>query len=620
MSRIHNVHEESSSEDENFNINSIHKADTREEIFTRIKARVPKKEHVVMNLRVKLDTGGNANILTLRSFKQMYPENVTENDEIINADFVTKSKTKLIGYSGEKINNIGTMTIKCGKDRIPVPQVFFITKTDGPNILSLQGCRALDLVKINCNISDNTTVNSVEDLKTLFPGQFDTLGSFQNNFHIQIDKNATPVVQPPRKYPVHIKNELKQELDRMESLNVIRKETEPTDWVNSIAFSRKSNGKLKLTTFSSPFGRYRFLRLPFGLSVSQDIFQFKMVQILEKGEGTLEISDDVCVYGETEEEHDRNLLNLLKVCKERGLVFNSDKCYIKQPQISFYGLIWDENGVHPDPQKCDNIKEKQAPTSVKELQQFLGMIQYMSPFISNLSTYTDPPRKLLHKNSEWQWTSHEEAFQKIKNLVHKRMTLNYFNTEKATTIEVDSSLVGMGAALIQEGRPIAFASKSMTETESRYANIERELLTVVFALERFHTYVYGKHVTIFSDHKPLENIQYKNLAKAPPMLQRLLLRIQPYNITIVHKPGKDMIFADYLSRVNPTPGEEIELDAVIHQVSISDEKYHALKEETAKDTELACLKSQIIVGWPDEAKEVPQAIKKYWSMRDYLSY
>ncbi|GFN96526.1 retrovirus-related pol polyprotein from transposon 297-like protein [Plakobranchus ocellatus] len=248
------------------------------------------------------------------------------------------------------------------------------------------------------------------------------------------------------------------------------------------------------------------------------------------------------------------------------------------------------------------------------------MIQYMSPFISNLSTYTDPLRKLLHKNSEWQWTeSHEEAFQKIKNLVHKRMTLNYFNTEKATAIEVDSSLVGMGAALIQEGRPIAFASKSMTETESRYANIERELLAVVFALERFHTYVYGKHVTIFSDHKPLENIQYKNLAKAPPRLQRLMLRIQPYNTTIVHKPGKDMIFADYLSRENPTSGEEIELDAVIHQVSISDEKYNALKEETAKDTELACLKSQIIVGWPDEAKEVPQAIKKYWSMRDYLS-
>ncbi|GFN96971.1 hypothetical protein PoB_002347700 [Plakobranchus ocellatus] len=255
----------------------------------------------------------------------------------------------------------------------------------------------------------------------------------------------------------------------MESLNVIQKETEPIDWVNSIAFSRKSNGKLrvcldpkdlnkvikrthhkiptleeishkfsgakyfskldaqhgywaihldeysrKLTTFSSPFGRYRFLRLPFGLSVSQDIFQFKMDQILEKGEGTLGISDDVCVYGETEEEHDRNLLHLLKVCKEKRLVFNSDKCYIKQPQISFYGLIWDENGVHPDPQKCDNIKEKQAPTSVKELQQFLGMIQYMSPFISNLSTYTDPLRKLLHKNSEWQWTkSHEEAFQKI---------------------------------------------------------------------------------------------------------------------------------------------------------------------------------------------------------------
>ena len=460
----------------------------------------------------------------------------------------------------------------------------------------------------------------------------------------------------------------------MEALNVICKESEPTDWDNSIAFSRKTDGKLricldpkdlnkvikrthhkiptleeivhkfngakffsklgaqhgywavhldesssKLTTFNSPFGRYRFLRLPFGLNVSQDIFQMKMDQILEECPETLGISDDVCVFGKTEEEHDENLRNLMKISQKRGLVFNSKKCFIKQKQIS-YDLIWDENGVHPDPQKCDNIQKKEAPTNVKELQQFMGIIQYMSPFIPKLSSHTDPLRKLLHKEAAWQWTeSHEKAFQAIKDLVHQEMTLSYYDSKKATILEVDSSMTGIGAALIQDGKPIAFASKSMTDTESRYANIERELLAVVFALERFHTYIYGKPVLVQSDHKPLENIQYKNLSKAPPRLQRMLLRIQPYNCTIQYKAGKEMIFADYLSRISPSTAYEIELDKIVHQVSISEEKYKSLQEDTAKDPDINCLKSQIIQGWPENAKDVPNIIKKYWSMRDFLS-
>ncbi|KAK3801842.1 hypothetical protein RRG08_048429 [Elysia crispata] len=147
-------------------------------------------------------------------------------------------------------------------------------------------------------------------------------------------------------------------------------------------------------------------------------------------------------------------------------------------------------------------------------------------------------------------------------------------------------MTGIGAALIQDGKPIAFPSKSMTDTESRYANIEPELLAVVFALERFHTYIYGKPVLVQSDHKPLENIQYKNLSKAPPRLQRMLLRIQPYSCTILYKAGKEMIFADYISGISPITADEIELDKIVHQVSISEEKYKSLQEDTAKDPEL----------------------------------
>ena len=346
-----------------------------------------------MNLKVKLDTGANASILTLRSFQQMYPDKVTS-DNTISANFVNGSSAKLVGYSGEQIKHLGTITLTCGEDKMP--QKFYIVHTDWPNILGLQGCRSLNLIKVNCNINRQVTIKTVEDLKPSHPEHFDKIGSFEGNFHIQTQSDATPIDQPRRKYPVNILHELEKELARMKALNVICKESEPTDWDNSIAFSRKTDGKLRicldpkdlnkvikrthhkiptleeiahkfngakffskldaqhgywavhldesssqLTTFNSPFGRYRFLRLPFGLNVSQDIFQMKMDQILEECPGTLGISTDVCVSGKTKEEHDENLRNLMKISQKRGLVFNSKKCFIKQKQNI---LLWPNMG------------------------------------------------------------------------------------------------------------------------------------------------------------------------------------------------------------------------------------------------------------------------------------
>ena len=179
-----------------------------------------------MNLKVKLDTGANANILTLRSFRQMYPDKVTS-DNTISANFVNGSSAKLVSYSGEQIKHLGTITLTCGGDKMP--QKFYIVHTDGPNILGLQGCRSLNLIKVNCNINRQVPIKTVEDLKSSHPEQFDKIGSFEGNFHIQTQSDATPIIQPPRKYPVNILHELEKELARMEALNVICKESEPTD-------------------------------------------------------------------------------------------------------------------------------------------------------------------------------------------------------------------------------------------------------------------------------------------------------------------------------------------------------------------------------------------------------
>ena len=160
-------------------------------------------------------------------------------------------------------------------------------------------------------------------------------------------------------------------------------------------------------------------------------------------------------------------------------------------------------------------------------QEFLGLVAYLSPFIPGLSTLTAPLCQLLKKDTDFLWNhTYDAAFQWVKEAVVSDTTLRYFNPSLPVTIQVDAFQVRLGTALLQNGKPMAFASKALTETECRYANIEREMLAVVFRAERFHAYVYGWSFTIESDHKPLESISRKNLADMPAWLQCMMLCLQ----------------------------------------------------------------------------------------------
>ena len=183
-----------------------------------------------------------------------------------------------------------------------------------------------------------------------------------------------------------------------------------------------------------------------------------------------------------------------------------------------------------------------APTDKKGVERLLGTVNYLGKFIPNLATVTEPFRVLLRKDIEFQW-SHEQdkALQEIKSILTKDggPVLRFFDVQKPVTISCDASPTGLGGVLLQDQRPVAYASRSLTDAESSYAQIEKELLAVQFSLERFNQYTYGKRVTIESDHKPLEAIVKKALASAPPRLQRILLRMQKYDYTLEYKPGKE---------------------------------------------------------------------------------
>ena len=214
------------------------------------------------------------------------------------------------------------------------------------------------------------------------------------------------------------------------------------------------------------------------------------------------------------------------------------------------GNIITADGMRPDDAKITAISEMPDPTDKAGIQRLLGTVNFLAAYIPNMSEITAPLRSLLRKNVMFIW-EHEQkqAVQKIKDALTKNPVLRFYDVDKDVTIQCDSSCNGLGACLLQDGHPVAYASRALTSAEQNYAMCEKELLSVVFATSKFHDYIYGKTVEVHNDHRPLESIMRKGLNSAPARLTRMLLRLQKYDINFKYVPGKHMYIADTLSRV-----------------------------------------------------------------------
>ena len=165
----------------------------------------------------------------------------------------------------------------------------------------------------------------------------------------------------------------------------------------------------------------------------------------------------------------------MQIACKYDLVFNPQKTHVKAQAINFFGCLYNANDVHPNPGKVNATHALPAPTNITKLQEFLGLVMYLSPFIPGLSTLTTPQCDLLKKDTDFTWNqTYDAPFQHVKEAVVSNATLRYFDHSLPVTIQVDASQVCLGAALLQNGKPIAFTSKAITKTECWYANIERE--------------------------------------------------------------------------------------------------------------------------------------------------
>lgn len=353
-----------------------------------------------------------------------------------------------------------------------------------------------------------------------------------------------------------IKNRLKSKLEQLEKQKIIARVDGASEWVNSLVIIEKPNktlrlcldpqelnkcieffeipsfeeitGKLsgkqyfsvldfkegfyqvkldnkssKLTVFSTLFGCYKFLRLPFGIKTAPEIFQ----KINQKNFGDIEnviiYFDDLLITANSKEEHDKILQKVINRAREKVVKFNKEKLQYRKNEVKYMGHIFNKEGMRIDKDKLKAINELKAPENKKELQRLLGLVNYVRKFISKLSEIASPLCDLLKKNIEFQWLEvHNKALITIKNEINKNTILMSFDPKKQITIQTDASLNGIGCCLMQEGRLVAYASRGLNEIEKKYAVIEKEMLSIVYATQKFHNYIYGNQIKIITDHKP----------------------------------------------------------------------------------------------------------------------
>lgn len=407
-------------------------------------------------VKFKIDTGADTNVMGVETFSRLVPQRKLEPSNVT------------LYSPGGQLDCLGKFTTNIKYKGKPYSfPIYVIRGQTANNLLSSDTATMMGLVK------------RIEEVHKAF-GEHGTLKT--DPVKIQLRENAQPyAVHAARRVPLPLMAKVQEELKRMEENDIIEPVTEPTDWCAPMVPVPRKNGKVricvdlkrlneavrreryilptaeeitaklsgattftsldaasgfwqiplhpessKLTTFITPFGRYAFKRLPFGITSAPEIFQRKMAETFRDLDGVAVFMDDVLVYGQTPEQHDQRLNKVLERIESVGLKLNKEKCKFRQNTLHFLGQVIDESGVRPDPDKVKAIRELPAPNDIQELRRVLGMFNYLGKFIPNLSTIGQPLYELLKSKSAWVWDhAQQEAFHKIKECLSTSPVLKF---------------------------------------------------------------------------------------------------------------------------------------------------------------------------------------------------
>ncbi|CAH8574210.1 unnamed protein product [Dicrocoelium dendriticum] len=302
------------------------------------------------------------------------------------------------------------------------------------------------------------------------------------------------------------------------------------------------------TAFSVNGQQYEFLRMPFGLCNAPATFRRLLLMILENLQGVVVYGDDIVIFSETEHEHGSRLAAVLQRLEEAGLKLSRKKSQIAQRSIVCLGHIVGNGEIQPLPEKRETIQNFPAPKSKRQLRSFLGVVAYDSKFVPHFAETISPLLKLLQKDQPFMWSTEAEgAFNHIKTcMAESPKCLRLPNPSEKFTVAVDASDVAIGAVLSQPSGVVEYASRVLTSAEQKYSTTEKECLAMVWALEKWRTYLLANEFHVLTDHKPLSWLMTTKDPRG--RLARWAYRLQEFTFTIGHVDGTKNVLPDMLSR------------------------------------------------------------------------
>ena len=538
-----------------------------------------------------------------------------------------------------------------------------------------------------------------QEFPEVFDGHIRTMPGEEFRIHLRDD--AQPFcVTTPRRVPLSLRDKLEEELKRLETEGIIRRVTEPTEWCAPIVVAPKKDGRsirlcvdlshlnkyvkrevyqsptpmeevasivasearwftvfdaLKgyhqcplsedsqlLTTFVTPFGRYAYLRAPYGVTSISEHYNRRMDEAFEGMKGFRKIVDDVIIFSRSKEEHIQHVRLFLERCRERGISLNAQKLQLAKETVKFAGFIVSKEGYRPDPQLTKALSAFPTPKNITEVRSFFGLVNQVSTFVDDVAELLGPLRPLLSARNEFAWNEeHQRAFDAVRAALSSVPTLAFYDPSRPTSIETDASrLKGLGFVLYQQQpdgsrRVIQAGSRFLAECETRYTVIELELLAVAWAVKKCRLFLSGLQYQIVTDHRPLIAIlNSKSLDEIEnPRLQRLRLRVgEVGSFTATWRPGSMHKVADALSRApaqGPQRGDDIGEDSSMPTVSSivrmelqatkTDVRLEEVRRAAADDPEMQVLLTTVQQGFPLAKSITPEPVRKYWPVHDQLS-
>ena len=383
----------------------------------------------------------------------------------------------------------------------------------------------------------------------------------------------------------------------------------------------------ELLTVNTHMGLFRYRRLAYGVSSSPAIFQsvHVMDKILLGIPYVVCRIDDILITGSDDQSHLESLREVLKRLSEHNIKLKKEKCSFMEERVVYMGHMVDENGIHATEDKIEDVKNSPLPTNVSQLKSYLGLIGYYRAFLPNLATILHPLHVLLKQGEAWIWSEEcEKAFRQSKQMVIDSDLLVHYDVNKPVTLACDSSSYGAGAVIshiMEDGkeRPIAFASRTLSSSEKNYSQIEKEALSIIFGVKKFHKYLYGRKFTLITDHQPLTTI-FGPKKGVPTMaaarLQRWAVILSAYEYDIVYRKSADHANCDFLSRF-PVGTEESEDDGIVSYIEDIPVDSKDIAEATRRNPVLSKVYEYTLNGWPNHVSD--NALKPYFSKKNELS-